>query len=144
MYWKDSNETAAATASHPLGVWTPVNINIGNVQKASSMGYTNYAIYQHQDGTIRGADILFAAENTTIRSWSPNVPDTFVLQTNSKDIHALRATHMSITGTKTVSNGQSLLVFFQEAGNDMRMYTRDAVNTGGVWQAGGQDPVSPG
>lgn len=121
-----------------------MDIGIDNVQIDSSLGYTSYAIYQAQDTTIHGANITFAAENTTIATTSQNTLDTWTLQANGQDIHALRGTHISITAVKTVSSGSSLLAFFQEEGDDMQMYTRDNFNTGGLWQAAGQDPVTLG
>lgn len=99
-------------------------------------------IYQAQDTTIRGANVTWGAENTTIAAAGTGL-DTWTLQSGGKDIHALRGTHLSITAVQTVSKGSSLLAFFQETGNDMQMYTRDGYNTGGLWQAAGQDPVTP-
>lgn len=99
-------------------------------------------IYQAQDTTIHGANITWAAENTTIAAAGSDL-DTWTLQNNDKDLHAVRGTHLSITAVKTVSKGSSLLTFFQEQGNDMQMYSRDNYNTNGLWQAAAQDPVVP-
>ena len=99
-------------------------------------------IWQADDTTIRGANITFGAENTTIVN-NNGVPDTWTLQKDGADLHALRGTHLSITAVQTVSKGSSLLTFFQESGNDMQMYSRDNFNTGGLWQAAAQDPVTP-
>lgn len=100
-------------------------------------------IYQAKDTTIRGANVVWGAENTTIAKGSDGGPDEWTLQYNGEDVHAVRGTHLSITAVKTVSNGALLLAFFQEEGNDMKMYTRDAVNSGGLWQQAAQDPVVP-
>lgn len=120
-----------------------VDIGIDDVQIDSSLGYTNYMIYQAQDTTIRGANVTWAAENTTIAQNTQNQPDTWTLQYNGQEVHALRGTHLSITAVKTVSNGAAMLAFFQEEGDDMKMYTRDAYNSGGLWQQAAQDPVAP-
>lgn len=101
-------------------------------------------IYQANDTSIHGANIAWAAENTTI--YTPegaSSPDVWTLQSNGEDIHAVRGTHASITALTTASKGASLLVFFQEEGDDVRMFTRDAYNPGAVWQAAGQDVVTP-
>lgn len=160
MYWKDNNRTGVASDNHPIGEWTPgmsyslqlvlgfelmlvVNINIPDVQRDSGLGYTNYMIWQAQDTTINGANVTWGAENTTIAAGNHNGRDTWTLQYNGEDIHALRGTHLSITAVRTVSEGASLLAFFQETGDDMQMYTRDAFNSGGLWQAAAQDPVVP-
>ena len=119
-----------------------VDIGVDNVQKNSGLGYTNYMIWQAQDTTIHGANITFGAENTTIAA-TTNGLDEWTLQSNGKDVHAVRGTHLSITAVQTVSKGSSLLAFFQEEGDDMQMYTRDGFNTGGLWQQAAQDPVVP-
>lgn len=106
------------------------------------MGYTNYAVYQHQDASIRGVNIGWAAENTTIINGTQGTPDVFVLQAQNKNVNALRATHMSVSALRTPSKGAILIVFFQQSGNDMRMYTRDGMSVGGLWQAAAQDPVT--
>lgn len=120
-----------------------MDIGISDVQIDSGLGYTNYMIYQAEDTTIRGANVTWAAENTTIAPGNQNGLDTWTLQYNGEDVHALRGTHLSITAVKTVSNGAAMLTFFQESGDDMKMYTRDAYNGGGLWQQAAQDPVTP-
>ncbi|KAK5086644.1 hypothetical protein LTR05_003812 [Lithohypha guttulata] len=91
-----------------------------------------------------------ATEDHPIGEWTevrgPNgtdPPDQWVLQSNGEDVYGIRSTHLSITALQTASTGANLLIFFQEAGNDMRMYTRDAYTPGGLWQAAAQDPVTP-
>ncbi|KAK5944027.1 hypothetical protein PMZ80_003308 [Knufia obscura] len=140
MYWKDNNRTGLSSDAHPIGSWTPVNIDVQSVQKDSGLGYTNYMVWQAEDTTINGANVTWGAENTTI---AENGQDVWTLQTNGEDVHAIRGTHLSITAVSTVSKGASLLTFFQEAGDDMKMYTRDAFNSGGLWQAAAEDPVVP-
>jgi len=131
-----------SVASHVLTL--AVDIKVKNVQKDSGLGYTNYMVWQAQDTTINGANVTWGAENTTIAAGNLNGLDAWVLQTGGKNVNALRGTHLSITAVTTVSQGANLLVFFQESGDDMKMYTRDNSNSGGLWQAAAQDPVVPG
>lgn len=142
MYWQDNNKSATATPSHPISQWTKVEIGVSNVQKDSALGYTNYMIWQADDRTVQGANITWGAENTKIASGNgANGQDTWTLQCQGEDVHAIRGTHMSITAVKTVGQGAQLLVFFQGFGDDMQMYTRDAFNSGALWQEAAQDPV---
>lgn len=113
------------------------------VQKDSSLGYTNYMVWQADDTTIRGASVLFGAEKTALNKTAAGVEDSWTLQNNGKDIQAVRGTHLSITALTTASKGANLLTFFQEEGDDVAMYTRDAYNPGGLWSAAPQDPVVP-
>lgn len=99
-------------------------------------------IWQDADTTIKGANITWLAEDTKIASGNgDNGRDTWTLQEAGKDIHAVRGTHLAITAVKTGSNGASLLAFLQEDGDDVRMFTRDAFNSGALWQAAAEDPV---
>lgn len=97
-------------------------------------------VWQDQDTTIRGANITWGAENTTI---ADDGKDIWTLQYNGEDVHALRGTHLSITVTRTASGGAEMLTFFQEDGDEMKMYTRDGFNHDGLWAAAAQDPVVP-
>lgn len=101
-------------------------------------------IWQSEDTTIRGANITWGAENTTIAAGNgEDGLDTWTLQYGGEDIHAIRGTHLSITAVSTVGAGALLLTFFQEEGDDVQMYTRDAFNSGALWQQAAQDPVVP-
>jgi len=120
-----------------------VDIKVDNVQIDSGLGYTNYMVWQDQDTTIKGANPLWLAENTTFNTTEDGRPDVFTLQYQGKDVYALRGTHLSITGVKTSSEGDELLVFFQGAGDDMMVYTRDAANQHGLWQQASDFPVEP-
>lgn len=101
-------------------------------------------IWQDEDTTIRGANITWLAEGTKIASGNgPNGLDTWTLQEGGNDILAVRGTHLSITAVKTVSDGASLLAFLQEDGDDIQMFTRDAFNSGALWQAAAMNPVKP-
>jgi hypothetical protein len=159
MYWQDNNKSAAATPTHPISQWTKgtaslknvernhtylflVEIGVDNVQKDSSLGYTNYMIWQANDTTIRGANIAWNAENTKIANGTgENNLDTWTLQNQGANVLPVRGTHLSITAVKTASQGALLLAFFQGFGDDVQMYTRDAVNSGALWQVAAQNPV---
>lgn len=121
-----------------------VDIGVSNVQIDSSLGYTNYMIWQDEDTTIRGANVTWAAENTKIAAGNgPNNLDTWTLQVNGNNVNAVRGTHLSITAVSNVGNGANLLAFLQETGNDVQMYTRNAFNSGAAWQSASLDPVPP-
>ena len=120
-----------------------VDIKVQNVQRDSGLGYTNYMVWQDQDTTIKGANITFAAENTVIAPGNNNGLDTWTLQYEGEDVHAIRGTHLSITAVTTPSRGAAMFTFFQQTGDDMQMYTRDAYSSSGLWQAAAQDPVVP-
>ncbi|KAJ9663563.1 hypothetical protein H2198_000829, partial [Neophaeococcomyces mojaviensis] len=124
-------------------IWTPVNIKVTGLQKDSSLGYIDYMIYQAQDTTIQGANVTWGAENTTIAQGNQDGLDTWILQAGGQDTHAIRGTHLSITAIATASKSRTMLAFFQQSGNDVRMYSRDVPNTGGLWSAAAQDPVTP-
>lgn len=101
-------------------------------------------IYQHEDTTIRGANVTWGAENTKIAEGNGDGGlDTWTLQYGNEDIHAIRGTHLSITAIQNAGSGSTLLTFFQETGDDMQMYTRDGFNSGALWQQAAQDPVTP-
>lgn len=101
-------------------------------------------IWQDKDTTIRGANVTWGAESTKIAAGNgPNGLDTWTLQQGGNNVYAVRGTHLSITAVKTVSNGASLLAFLQQTGDDLLMFTRDAFNSGALWQTAAQDPVTP-
>lgn len=93
-------------------------------------------IYQGDDATIKGANVNWAAENTTIAAGTEDGLDTWTIQDvqTGEDIKAISLTHLSITALATGTGGRSLTVFFQRQGNDISMYTRDRKNAGGFWQ----------
>lgn len=161
MYWKDSDQSKNSTRAHPINQWTPgisspsstfpqpkkhhllthtsllVNVDIDSVHRASGLGYTDYMIYQGEDATIRGANLVWAAENTTVAEGTEDGLDTWTIQDVQTDdpIRAIPRTHLSITALATGSGGRMLTAFFQREGDDISMYTRDRRNVGGVWQA---------
>lgn len=95
-------------------------------------------VWQGQDTSINGAALNFAAENTT-----RNMTDTFQLKANDKIVEALRGTHLSITAVSTGSGGALLELFFQDSGNDMVQYNKDAFTPNALFSLAPSQPVSP-
>lgn len=99
-------------------------------------------IYQADDTTVRGANVTWAAENTTIADGNgENGKDTWTLSQGDNVVHAVRGSHLSITSVKDVGGGAELLIFLQEEGDDVSMYTRGNLNSGALWQQAAQNPV---
>ncbi|KAG9681130.1 hypothetical protein KCU95_g16163, partial [Aureobasidium melanogenum] len=119
VWWKDTNTNSSSTASHPINQWTNSSIAINNVYPSTSLGYTNAFYAQGDDGWIKGYNISWASENTTIENSFPlNSP-------------GLLGTHMSVTTLPDPSGGDSLCVFYQETGSDITFATRDLLQ--GTW-----------
>ena len=106
-------------------------LDLASVYKASAIGFTNYIVYQSIDRSIRGSSVNFAAENTTTNS-----TDRWTITDNGNIIEALGGTQLSITAVVTRSGGALLMALFQEVGNDIRLYTRDAFSPSALWTAG--------
>lgn len=96
---------------------------IPGVHPSSSLGYTNYLALQYGDETIRGYNISWAAENTTIAPAKNGGVgyDEWTIQ----GVVGLPGTHLSITALADQSGGSHLTIFFQENGTDIVQYTRD-------------------
>lgn len=135
IYWKDIDTNKTSTPSHPINVYTKApNINIPNIHPSSSLGYTDFMIYQTADSIVHGVNITWAAENTVIapakQATSSSVESS---NSNSLDQWALQAqdtglggTHMAITGSQPISGGRQELLFYQAEGDDLRVGKRDA------------------
>jgi hypothetical protein len=125
IWWKDSNNTMASTPSHPINQWTKSNIVIPDVHPSTSMGYTQYLTYQGSDGFIRGANISWDAENSTI---APSHEGGGGLDVWKIPTPGVPGTHLSITALADIY----LTVFFQVNGSDITLWNlRD--DTGGTW-----------
>lgn len=98
-------------------------VAVPGVHPSSSLGYTNYLALQYGDESIRGYNISWAAENTSIApakngglgydEWT--IPNTV----------GVPGTHLSITALADQSGGAHLAIFFQENGTDIVQYARD-------------------
>lgn len=94
-------------------------------------------MYQSIDQSIRGVNITFAAENTTVAEDAlTGKRDTWILtQANTSDpVTALGGTQLAITAYATADGGAVSAAFFQEQGDDISFYTRDAYNESATWQ----------
>lgn len=134
IYWKDINTNITSTDDHPINTYTrAAGINLTNVHPSTSIGYTDFMIYQTLDGSIHGVNISWAAEDTAIapakqstsgaaESVDGNV-DGWALQPQDAGIGG---THMAITGSTPASGGRQELLFYQAKGDDLRLGKRDA------------------
>lgn len=106
---------------------------IQSVYKASPIAYTNALVYQSIDRTIRGYNISFAAENTTLAAIQGlEDPDHWILN-DGNNVNAMGGTQLIVQGVPTGGRSASFLAFFQERGNDISLYTRDLYNESAVW-----------
>ena len=105
------------------------SVSIAGVHPSSSLGYTNYLVLQYGDETIRGYNISWAAENTTIAPAKDGGPgfDEWTVP----NVVGLPGTHMSVTALADESGGSHLTVFFQTNGTDITQFVRD--DTGGAF-----------
>jgi hypothetical protein len=102
-------------------------VSIAGVHPSSSLGYTNYLALQYGDETIRGYNISWAAENTTIAPAKDGAAgyDEWIIS----DAVGIPGTHFSITALADQSGGSHVTIFFQQNGTDIVQYVRD--DTGG-------------
>ncbi|RMY31329.1 hypothetical protein D0866_07363 [Hortaea werneckii] len=126
FWWKDTNTNVTGNDTHPINKWTnATQLAINDVYPATSLGYTNYFYAQSaSDRMIRGYNISWAAENTTILQGEVN-------QFTVEGEPGLPGTHLSVTAIPNYSGGNELLVFYQTNGTDISEYTRDFY--GGQW-----------
>jgi hypothetical protein len=105
------------------------SVSVAGVHPSSSLGYTNYLVLQYGDETIRGYNISWAAENTTIAPAKGGGPgfDEWTIP----GVVGLPGTHMSVTALADESGGSHLTVFFQVNGTDVTQFVRD--DTGGAF-----------
>jgi hypothetical protein len=149
IWWKDSN-SSNETPNHPTNLWvnskfgrntafplsqfdlshpqlthppSTATVSIPGVHPSSSLGYTNYLALQYGDETIRGYNISWGAENTTIAPAKDGGPgnDEWTIP----NAVGLPGTHLSITALADQSGGAHLAIFFQENGTDIVQYARD-------------------
>lgn len=134
FWWKDTNTTTTSEEDHPINSW--VNSTKGLIPKvypATSLGYTTYFYAQMADRSLKGYNITYQAENTTV------VPeDTFTITDPAGPVLGLGGTHLSATayaekdGNETLWD--SLYVFYQTEGDDLTAFTRPIA--GGEWTKG--------
>ena len=117
VWWKDTNTTLPTNKSHPINEWTKSPVSIPGVHPSTSIGYTNY-LYAQMNATneIVGYNITWAAEKSSLQ-------DHFGFVRNP----GIPGTHLSVTALHEDSGGDSLLVFYQVAGDDITQFNRDLV-----------------
>ncbi|TID12799.1 hypothetical protein E6O75_ATG09964 [Venturia nashicola] len=122
-WWKDTDSNVASTTSHPVNSWqNATNASIPNAYPSTSLGYTSYFYHLHSDSTIRGYNLSFSAENTSII-------DEIVVTDGKGPVKFLNGTHMTVSAVDA-----GLLVFAQTVGDDVTLFLRGTgVGTGRVW-----------
>lgn len=133
IWWKDGNSTDTSSDAHPVNAWTNSSAAIPNVNPLTSLGYTNYLYMQMADHTIKGFNVQYDAENTSIND------DQFTIAPLGVPEHAIGGTHLTATavavtsadGNSTKTLWDSLYVFVQTEGNDITAYARPI--KGGEW-----------
>lgn len=134
IWWKDIDTNKTSTSSHPINQYSLAEkININGVHPSTSLGYTDFMIYQTVDHSIHGANITWAAEDTDFAPAREATSSAVESASNDIDAWALQpqdvaigGTHMAITGSTPVSGGRQELLFYQQTGNDLRLGKRDA------------------
>jgi hypothetical protein len=135
FWWKDTNTTLTSTEDHPVKAWrNSTNGTIPDVHPLTSLGYTTYFYVQMADRTIKGFNITYQAENTTI------VPeDTFTITSPGGPAYGVGGTHFTVTSVSDKTDEgeelwNSLYVFYQTEGDDISAFTRPI--EGGEWSQG--------
>jgi hypothetical protein len=134
FWWKDTNKTLTSEDTHPINSWQNSTMGaIGPVYPSSSLGFTTYFYAQMADRTIKGFNVSYQAENTTI------VPqDTFTLTDPAGPVKGLGGTHLTVTAYAEMEDKKvlwdSLYVFYQTEGDDIAAFTRPIA--GGEWSRG--------
>jgi hypothetical protein len=120
IWWKDTAENLTSTAEHPVQSWqNSTKAGIQDVYPTTSLGYTTYFYAQMADRSMRGFNILYQAENTTII-------DEHVVTDPAGSVKGLGGTHLAMTGYK-----DSMYVFYQTEGDDITAFTMPL--GGGEW-----------
>jgi len=125
IWWKDSN-SSNETPEHPINEWTKTNVTIENIFPSTSIGYVDYLVYQGSDGFIRGLNVSWATENTTLFTLDGGAPDMFKTPTPG-----VPGTQFAITALAEEGGNASLAIFFQVEGDDMTQWSRNL--GGGAW-----------
>ena len=135
IFWKDSN-SSNESPNHPINTWVNTSVSIPNVHPSSSIAYTYYIVFQAADNTIRGYNISFAAENTSIApayDGSAGYDEWVIHFPNGSDVNALPETHLATTALALPDGGEEEGVYFQIKGDDMMLWTRGLVSSNDPW-----------
>lgn len=116
IWWRDTNVSQPRSSDHPINEWTNTSIAINGVHPSTSLGFTNYFYWQDAaTNMIMGQNISWAAENTSF------VGEPFTVDGDP----GIGGTHLSVSALPNAGGGNTLTVFFQVDGDDVREYTRD-------------------
>ena len=135
IFWKDSN-SSNETPSHPINTWVNTSISIPNLHPSTSISYTNYITLQAADNTIRGYNVSWGAENTSLAPAPGGAAgyDEYIVHTlNGSDVYALSGTQLTCTALATLEGGADLAVYFQSSGDDMMLWTTNVAMRLGPW-----------
>jgi len=122
FYWKDTTSSYTPTREHPIGQWrNATGVTIPQVYPSTSLGWLTYFYVQMADRSIRGYNITFAAENTTIVD-----EDTFFVSGPSGPIKGIGGTHLLTFTLRNSSEDryEGLFVLYQTEGDDITVFTR--------------------
>lgn len=130
FWWKDTNSSVQSTEAHPINSWVnATEASIAGVHPSTSLGFTTYFYAQLADRTIKGFNVTYASENTTLAE-----TEAFSIADPAGPVKALGGTHLTVTSyqeQKGADTWDSLYVFFQREGDDIAAFTRPAL--GGQW-----------
>lgn len=141
IWWKDTQQNATSNDTHPINSWVnSTNAAIDNVYPAASMGYTTYFYTQMADKSIKGFNIDFNAEKTSLQDQSAFT----IKDSGGAAVAGLGGTHLTCTAYTEFKSGanqtdanklwDSLYVFYQTEGNDITALSRPIA--GGEWTKG--------
>jgi len=133
FWWKDTANTTS-TADHPVQSWENATQSlIEDTYPSTSLGYTTYFYAQMADRSIKGFNISYNSENTTIVS-----EDTFVVSNPAQAVKGLGGTHLTVTAYEEKEGDEtlwgSLYVFYQTEGSDITAFTRP-IKGQGEWSS---------
>lgn len=132
-WWKDTADNRTPTAEHPVYAWqNSTKAMIQGVYPSTSLGYTTYLYAQMADRSIKGHNVSYQAENTTIVN-----EDTFAITDPAGPVRGLGGTHLTATAYEEKEGDKkkwdSLYVFFQTEGDDITAAMRRM--DGGEWSS---------
>ncbi|KAF2402645.1 hypothetical protein EJ06DRAFT_528740 [Trichodelitschia bisporula] len=131
FWWKDTNSSLPSTESHPIQSWqNATGAAINNVWPSTSLGYTTFFYAQSDDGFVRGYNISYEAESTTIVQ-----DNTTIVGDASGPVAAIGGSHLTVSAIPNQKGaGANLWVFYQVNGDDITVFQRGL--TEGQWGRG--------
>lgn len=124
IYWRDTSWNKVPTSEHPINQWTNSSVAIPDLGGAANLAYTNSMYGQSaSDHMIRGYNITWAAENTTL------VPDGDFVVGEEPGVPGTRLAVTELPDPDGIHN--DLVIYFQTNGSDITEFRRDS--HGGSW-----------